>query len=481
MTPAQRQDLAIHALAGIQTITALAEEHEVSRRFVYAQAEKATEAIQDAFAPATPEDPLFTVPVTKAWLEQLVLALTLVGHSSMRGVVEILRDLFDYPISLGKVHAIVQKAVPTAQTHNARQDLANVRIGAHDEIFQARRPVLVGADVDSTFCYLLSQEDHRDAETWALRLLELQDRGFAPQATIADFGTGLRAGQKLALKDIPCHGDLFHLLQELTELLQFAENRAYEAIENRTRLEHQQANRQRRTGRLDPSLGQRLRHARPAEELALTLAEDLALLVHWLRDDVLALAGPDAECRGELYDFIVAELRARAPQYRHRLDPIVRLLANRRAEVLAFAVQLDQDLAALAAAFAIPVTLVRQLFNVQALDPRRSQRWADDAQLRQQLGARYHALSQATAALARDTVRASSVIENLNSRLRPYFFLRRQLGSGYLSLLQFFLNHRQFLRSEHAERVGKSPCELLTSQPHAHWLELLGYQRFRRN
>ena len=45
-------------------------------------------------------------------------------------------------------------------------------------------------------------------------------------------------------------------------------------------------------------------------------------------------------------------------------------------------------------------------------------------------------------------VRASSLVENLNSRLRSYFFLRRQLGKDYLTLLQFFLNHRRYLRSE---------------------------------
>ena len=32
------------------------------------------------------------------------------------------------------------------------------------------------------------------------------------------------------------------------------------------------------------------------------------------------------------------------------------------------------------------------------------------------------------------------------------------------------LNHRLFVRSEHRERVGKSPKELLTGQRHAHWL-----------
>ncbi|NER00037.1 MAG: hypothetical protein F6K30_25615 [Cyanothece sp. SIO2G6] len=78
------------------------------------------------------------------------------------------------------------------------------------------------------------------------------------------------------------------------------------------------------------------------------------------------------------------------------------------------------------------------------------------------------------------TPRASSLVENLNSRLRNYFFLRRSLGDHYLALLQFFLNHRCFMRSKVAARVGKSPTELMTGQQHPHWLELLGFTRFQR-
>src|SRR5581483_5315815 len=103
-----------------------------------------------------------------------------------------------------------------------------------------------------------------------------------------------------------------------------------------------------------------------------------------------------------------------------------------------------------------------------------------EAALRQALRGRCHAVQEAVATVATRVVRASSVVENLNSRLRNYFFLRRQLGPDYLALLQFFLNHRRFLRSERPERAGKSPAELLTGQHHDHWLELLGYTRFTR-
>ena len=78
--------------------------------------------------------------------------------------------------------------------------------------------------------------------------------------------------------------------------------------------------------------------------------------------------------------------------------------------------------------------------------------------------------------------RSSSLVETLNGRLRNYFFLRRKLGQGYLylDLLRFSLNHRVFMRSEWPERVGKSPTEFMTGKPHPHWLELLGFELFRR-
>jgi len=78
------------------------------------------------------------------------------------------------------------------------------------------------------------------------------------------------------------------------------------------------------------------------------------------------------------------------------------------------------------------------------------------------------------------TVRASSLVENLNSRLRNYFFFCRHLGPDYLALLQFFLDHRRFMRSERPERAGKRPAELLNGSPHPHWLEMLGHTRFSR-
>jgi hypothetical protein len=483
LDPVQRQTLAIAALSGVQSITCLAQDYQVSRKFVYQQSDQAARALEETFAPAPEDDDLvlFYLPVTEAWLRRFILALLLICHSSYRGVFELLRDLFGFTRSLGYIHHVAHTAMDRARVLNQQQDLSAVGIGAHDELFQNRKPVLVGVDVASTYCYLLSLEHQRDAVTWGVRLLDLQTRGFAPQAIIGDAGAGLLAGQDLTLPNTPRRNDVFHVLKEVTPLGTFLENRAYQALETCARLEQQQAQCQRKKGRANTSVSQQLRHARPAADAAIALADDVATLVGWLRYDVLALAGPCHAERCALYDFIVSELQARVAQCPHRLRPICTYLANQRDGVLAFTQQLDADLERVAEQFQVPLVAVRALLYAQALPMHDRRRWLGKAALRAQLRGRFYEVSQAVAAVARHTVRASSVVENLNSRLRNYFFLRRHLGPDYLHLLQFFLNHRRFLRSEHAERVDQSPVELLTGNRHAHWLEMLGLPDPLRN
>ena len=470
-------------LAGAQPVSDLAREHEVSRKFLYQQAHIAQEALDQAFASSSKlDDVLFELPVTKAWLQQLVLGLVLSCHSSTRGVVELLRDVFDYQISVGAVHNIVHHAVSDAQRINQQYDLSPIRIGLLDEIFQAGDPVLVGVDAQSTFCFLVSPEKHRDADTWGFRLLELVDQGFAPDATVADFAGGLRAGHQEALPDVPCRGDVFHALYNFGPLVRYLENRAYETMEVRAKLERKQATAERRHGRKDQSLARKIsvRHGL-AEAKAIALADEVALLAQWLRDDILSVAGPESAVRRDLLDFVVAELRARETACPDRIRPVRTLLENQRDNLLAFAVDLDRELAALAQEWQISVTTAREVLQMQSLpmwDPKRRR---CEAALRETLRGRYHGVYANVQELSDRVVRASSLVENLNSRLRTYFFLRRQLGKDYLTLLQFFLNHRRYLRSEVPSRVGKSPAELLTGKPHAHWLELLGYTRFSQN
>ena len=85
----------------------------------------------------TPLTVIFHLPITKDWIRQFVLAQVLIGHSSFRGVMEILDAVFDYrDISIGTVHNIVSSAVREAKFINQTEPLSAICVGAHDEIYQ---------------------------------------------------------------------------------------------------------------------------------------------------------------------------------------------------------------------------------------------------------------------------------------------------------------------------------------------------------
>jgi hypothetical protein len=200
----------------------------------------------------------------------------MIGHASMRGVMEFMNDLLGVSISLGTVHNIHQRAALQAITINDSIDLSAIRVGLHDEIFQGSQPVLAGIDAASTYCYLLAVEDHRDGDTWAVHLLDLQARGLKPDYTIADAGTGLRAGQKLAWPDTPCHGDVFHIHQQFETLVNIWARIASGVRSEREALEARLANPRRRCQ--DSLLIARLAELRCLEARAHQLAEDLRTL-----------------------------------------------------------------------------------------------------------------------------------------------------------------------------------------------------------
>jgi hypothetical protein len=482
LDPLQRRDLFVEALRRTEPVTRLAERHQVSRKFVYQQMAKASVAIDQAFqAPPSPEDEvLFRLPVTKSWLEQLILSLALYCHSPLRGTMELLDTMFEYrDLSLGSLSNLFQRAVDKARQFNNTEDLSPIRVGAHDEIYQARQPVLVGMDVASTYCYLLEAAEHCDETTWGVHLLELRDRGLRVDYTIADAGTALRAGQQAAWEDVPCHGDIFHPEKTLHELCTFLTHRAQACTAARRKIEHKYEQIERSCKR--QTLGRKLAQARREEDKAVTTAADVRVLTDWMSQDVLALAGGPLAERQELYDFVVTELQRYQGDCPHRIGPVVRMLRNHRTDLLAFVEVLQEKLMEIAQRFTVPVTTVQALCEMEALDQRSALYWQRTAHWQTILKDRWYPVHQAVLEAMAQTPRASSIVENLNSRLRSYFFLRREIGHGYLDLLRFFLNHRRFLRSDRPERVGKSPAELLMGQRHPHWLELLGYTRFHRN
>ena len=312
LSPNIRQEIGIQVLARSQPISQLATTHQVSRKFIYQQGNKAQRSLDESFVPTPADDEvLFHLPVTKNWLYQLILGLVLICHSSYRGVVELFRDLFDLPISIGTVHNRLEAAATRANGINQTQDLSDIKVGLLDEIFQADKPVLVGVDAASTYCYLLQSVNHRDEDTWGCHLLDAMAQGFAPDYTIADGGSGLRAGQKVARPTVPCHGDVFHIQQQFGQVANSLARQAKGATTRRIKLEEKIAQ-AKLTGRMTQKLTIQQVKVKRREAGLVARARDIKILLQWFEHDVMTLAGPALAVRQELYDFIVSELKQRA-------------------------------------------------------------------------------------------------------------------------------------------------------------------------
>ncbi len=203
-------------------------------------------------------------------------------------------------------------------------------------------------------------------------------------------------------------------------------------------------------------------------------------MVYWLRIDILSLAGASWSERMELMDFVIEELKIRETKAHKAIKSLRVALSNQKDDLLAFANLLDQKLSAIARRFKVPMTLVREVCFLRKKPLSTNNYWQKWNQLHQKLSHKFWEINQAVEEALNSTPRTSSLVENLNSRLRNYFHLRKHLGSDYLELLQFFLNHRTFIESRKPERVGKSPAELMTGEKHPHWLEMLGFELFQR-
>ena len=99
----------------------------------------------------------------------------------------------------------------------------------------------------------------------------------------------MRAGQKAAWGDTPCHGDVFHI-QHQYESLANTLSRLAKGAASRCKKRHDRIDRASQRGP-DEALAIQLEQARQTETQAYRLARDIRTLTQWLSHDVLALAG----------------------------------------------------------------------------------------------------------------------------------------------------------------------------------------------
>ncbi|NIP55638.1 MAG: hypothetical protein GWN67_25320, partial [Phycisphaerae bacterium] len=162
------------------------------------------------------------------------------------------------------------------------------------------------------------------------------------------------------------------------------------------------------------SLSHKLGLAQQAETKAVSLANDVRILVDWVHDDILSLSGPNLSERRQLYDFVVEELSKRKSLCPHRIGSVCLMLKNHRDNLLAFAGVLDDKFAKIAARFNAPVFLVHAVCELQGRDRNDAVYWQRRGMLQTKLKDKFKPVETAVRQAMSSTPRASSIVENLN-------------------------------------------------------------------
>lgn len=151
-----------------------------------------------------------------------------------------------------------------------------------DEIFAIHAPILVTIDAQSTAILNIELASDRSAATWQAHFEALEDHQFFSLGMASDRGKGLVAGYQAACDMALWVADYFHEFRDLFAVLHQLERKAYAAIDKEYDAAKKFAN-----AKSEANLHKRLQHddtTHRACEQAIALYDQLAMLLHWLRD-----------------------------------------------------------------------------------------------------------------------------------------------------------------------------------------------------
>lgn len=451
----ERFDLALEMLSPWRPwgqVTLLASTYQVSRKFLYELSHKAEVSILAALSahPPGPKPEPVTLTVDREHLQRSIVTLATNLPASIRGIQTSLEEILKTHRSIGFISQTLKHTGKAASYQNQLISPSEPILGEADEIFQGRHPCLTVVDGKSFAVLQLSPQESRDATTWGVTFLELQEQGVQFHDLACDGARGIRAGIQQAGLPTPLRPDLFHLLQEARNLSKQLESDAYGKIK--------QAERARRA---DKEAHAPIRRRGKPLEVDISVAEAEAQeYSSIIRYDLFCWL--NQEIRQALEPWTTSDTLRNTQQAKETLETAVTLLkelgstsisnyaqdlTNHQEELLAPLIWLEQTLSFWRQDLepSMEATIIWAYKNQQALeldDPSQ----AFPAELSSVVKAFWEALSLFH--------RSSSLAESLHSWLRPYFQVHRGMPEWLTPLLQFYWNNHTFQRGK---RKGRNP------------------------
>ncbi len=470
-----RLKIAVQAFLGLGVygeITRIASSYRVSRLFVYKLLWQLMLVYELGVSDGCSSE------ASRKEVDRQILLLRFEGHCALERMSQILKQLGLPFSSVGYISqrlSTYARAVP-------KQALTGAKIVflLCDEIFSRGCPILITAEPRSLAILKIELVEDREAETWKKHWEELAEAGLIKQQTVvADQGPGLVKG--CALMGLTHHPDLFHLLRPLALFGERFYRKALQAIA----WEYERGSLE--IGRSEEVIKKRsaaYESARAEAQEKIERYDNFCYLWTALREAL------------ELFDAggEIKELAWRKAE----IEAILSLMRELGCEPLA------QEVKSFASSLEGYWSYYQRVGQVyQGLSDRYGRevvqalgcgwQWerqavnSKDYRARKSLGQEAEFYYDYAASLlptgaseirkevveALDgEVRSSSLIENINSGLRPLLeTCRGQVDQEMLELFAYVHNHRRFVRGK---RAGKAPIEILTGKKmEKTWLDSL--------
>jgi hypothetical protein len=456
-------------------MTQMAQEYHISRTFLYQLNWAARHHLEELFS-----DPQHLVESPDDFLiEPWMLMLRLEGNCTIPSISSIFKH-FDYqPNSVGylseSLHAY-GRSVPSTLSMPDK----TVVFYLSDEIFATHRPLLVTIEAQSTAILKIELASARSAKTWKAHFDDLGAHRFHSIGMASDRGVGLTAGYRAACQEGFWVCDQFHEFQDLFNRCHHLERKAYGAIGKEVeaaakftnakseahlqkRLEQYEQVRQacacaiERDDQLNVLLGMLSE--------ALYLCSNVGRLrpVEGVRSDVTVILSLMEDIHDAKLPKLLESMRA------HMDDILVPFRQVERIHTDLLEVMPEQIVDALALAWHHDHLFYQSRGKKKHDHRRESDYWLNFS--KGLLDDRFDELKALVFEKLDQVVKASSLIEMVNSLIRPYLnSCKGHITQETLNLIMFYHNHRRY---KSGKRQGKAPIELLTGEAlKGDWVDL---------
>lgn len=460
-------------------IIGLAKKYQICRAFVYVLLNRLKENISKIFSPKEQEK-----QILKKELISRMLLHRMVGKSSIEAISTIMKyDELDYS-SVGFVSqslSAIGALLPSVQIIPIDEKIEITAIA--DEIFIGNQPILITVEPRSSVILAIELVNDRKKVTWSEHISKIESDGkIEIVSMVTDEGTGLRSA--ISDKGIFWQPDTYHAIaHRLGKWVHILEQRAYKRIA--IEYERKRVISSAKTKKIINQRRYKYNKAKKKTLEGIELYENFLYLYTHIIKELQPF-----HSNGEIRDRVIAKEKIevalelmKSLKHEHinsqitSIEKILPELLNYFEEAKK-AIQRCKKLG-------IDDETITTLILAWQWDKSLTKAKKEDRRERAKteslfyleyakdiLGDNYEKIKIAVFFELNSIIQASSMVENINSILRPYLdHSKNQVTQEFLNLFAYYHNHRRY---KAGKRKGKTPMEILTGEKQDKgWIEVL--------